>query len=160
MVRSRRCQPPTPRSASAAVATNDSALADLPSASVAGAAGGVRIAIAGSAVGLLTGFFGVGGGFIIVPALVLALGLGMTEAVATSMIVIVINSVVALGARIGDVGVDWAVVAPFALSSIAGVLYGSQLAGRHDPARLQRWFAGLLVAVAVYTIARSLFSLS
>jgi uncharacterized membrane protein YfcA len=86
----------------------------------------------------------------------LALGFSMPEAVGTSMLVIVLNSLVALGVRLGDGGVDWAVVAPFAVSSIAGVFVGSRLADHRDPRSLQRWFAGLLVAVAVYTAGRSL----
>ena len=53
----------------------------------------------GTAVGLLTGFFGIGGGFVIVPALVLALGFTMPEAVGTSLLVITIDAVVALGSR-------------------------------------------------------------
>ena len=54
----------------------------------------VKVAVAGTIVGLLTGFFGVGGGFVIVPALVLALGFTMPEAVGTSLLVIAINSLV------------------------------------------------------------------
>ena len=53
----------------------------------------------GTAVGLLTGFFGIGGGFVIVPTLVLALGFTMPEAVGTSLLVITIDTVVALGSR-------------------------------------------------------------
>jgi hypothetical protein len=120
----------------------------------------VRLLVAGTGVGLLTGFFGVGGGFVVVPALVLALGVSMPEAVGTSMVVIVINSVVALAARLGDGGVEWAVIAPFAVSSIAGVLAGSRLAGRQRGASLQRWFAGLLVAVAIYTATKAALALA
>jgi hypothetical protein len=76
------------------------------------------------------------------------------------MLVIVINAVVGLGVRLDQGGIEWSVVAPFAVSSIAGVLVGSRLAGQHHPASLQRWFAGLLVAVAVYTATRSLLSIA
>jgi uncharacterized protein len=107
---------------------------------------------------MLTAFFGVGGGFVIVPALVL--GLSMTDAVGTSMPVRVINAVVALGVRLDRGGIEWPVVAPFAVSSIAGVLVGSRLGGRHHPTSLQRWFAGLLVAVALYTATRSLLTIT
>lgn len=110
---------------------------------------------AGSVVGFLTGFFGVGGGFVIVPALVLALGFSMPDAVGTSLLVIVVNSMVALSTRLDGGNVDWSVIVPFAVSSLAGVLVGGRLAGRNDPSKLQRWFVGLLVAVAVYTAVRS-----
>ena len=114
-----------------------------------------KVIAAGSVVGLLTGFFGVGGGFVIVPALVLALGFTMPEAVGTSLLVIVVNSMVALSTRLDGGNVDWSVIVPFAVSSLAGVLVGGRLAGRHDPSVLQRWFVGLLVAVAAYTAIRS-----
>lgn len=119
----------------------------------------VRVALAGSLVGLLTGFFGVGGGFVIVPMLVLALGFSMPEAVGTSLLVIVINSVVALGMRAGAGGVEWSVVVPFAVSSLAGVIVGGRLAGRRDPSTLQQAFAVLLVVVATYTATTSLNAL-
>ncbi len=55
----------------------------------------LKVIVAGTIVGFLTGFFGVGGGFVIVPALVLALGFSMPEAIGTSLLVITINSAVA-----------------------------------------------------------------
>jgi uncharacterized membrane protein YfcA len=149
MFRSARRPPTLARAVGAAVA-------EPQAGPTTGVVGGARVVVAGTVVGLLTGFFGVGGGFVIVPALVLALGFSMPEAVGTSMLVIVLNSLVALGVRLGDGGVDWAVVAPFAVSSIAGVFVGSRLADHRDPRSLQRWFAGLLVAVAIYTAGRSL----
>jgi uncharacterized membrane protein YfcA len=118
-----------------------------------------RVVLAGSGVGLLTGFFGVGGGFVIVPALVLALGFTMPEAVGTSLLVIAINSVVALATRLQAGSIDWAVVVPFAAASIIGVVVGGRLAGRRDPSSLQRWFVGLLVVVATYTAVRSSLAL-
>lgn len=57
-------------------------------------------------VGFLTGLFGVGGGFLIIPALVLLLGLPMTVAVGTSLVIIVINSVAGFTAHAGDVALD------------------------------------------------------
>ncbi len=115
----------------------------------------IKVLLAGSLVGLLTGFFGVGGGFVIVPALVLALGFAMPTAVGTSLLVIGINAVVALSTRLQGGFLEWGVIVPFTVASIAGVLVGSRLAGTHNPKVLQQWFVVLLVAVAVYTAARS-----
>lgn len=115
----------------------------------------VRVLAAGTVVGLLTGFFGVGGGFVIVPMLVLALGFSMPEAAGTSLLVIIINSVVALSTRLNSGNLDWGSVTPFVVASIFGVLMGSRLAGTHDPRVLQRWFVWLLVVVAGYTMVRS-----
>jgi uncharacterized membrane protein YfcA len=109
------------------------------------------VVAAGTGVGFLTGLFGVGGGFVIVPALTLILHLSMPEAIGTSLLVITLNSAVGFAARLGAATVDWAVTLPFAVAAVAGVLTGGHLAGRLDPRRSLRWFAALLVAVAVYT---------
>jgi uncharacterized protein len=116
----------------------------------------LAVAAAGTGVGFLTGLFGVGGGFVIVPALTLLLGLNMPTAIGTSLLVIGVNSAVGLGARISTASIDWGVTLPFAAAAIAGVLTGGRLAGRLDPERSLRWFAGLLVAVAAYTAADAL----
>ncbi len=115
-----------------------------------------RIVLTATTVGLLTGFFGVGGGFAVVPALVLALGLSMPVAVGTSLLVIGINSVTALAFRF-DQGfdLDWAVIGLFTASAVLGGLLGNRVVSRVNPARLSQAFAILLVAVALYTAARS-----
>ena len=111
------------------------------------------VVAAGTVVGFMTGLFGVGGGFIIVPALVLVLRFDMPIAVGTSLLVIAINSGTALATRLATTGVDWRIAVPFTLASLAGVLFGNLLASRAPSSTLVRWFAALLVAVAVYTLA-------
>jgi len=118
---------------------------------------GLKIIAAATGVGLLTGFFGVGGGFVIVPALVLALGFDMPAAVGTSLLVIAINSAAALAVRLGGpIALDWPLLAVFTAAALAGALAGNRLASRVDPARLGTVFTVLLVAVAAYSLARSL----
>ena len=117
------------------------------------------IVAAGTGVGFLTGLFGVGGGFVIVPALTLLLGLSMPVAIGTSLLVITINSAVALASRIATTTIDWAVTIPFTISAVVGVLVGGRLAGRLDPQKSLRWFALLLVGVAVYTAAKAVIGL-
>lgn len=119
----------------------------------------MKVLLAGSGVGLLTGFFGVGGGFVIVPALVLALGFTMPEAVGTSLLVIMINSLVALTTRLQAGSIEWSTVIPFTIASLLGVVVGSRLAGTRDSSSLQRWFVGLLVVVASYTAIKSAVAL-
>ncbi|WP_407343317.1 sulfite exporter TauE/SafE family protein [Pengzhenrongella phosphoraccumulans] len=115
-----------------------------------------RIVLTATGVGLLTGFFGVGGGFAVVPALVLALGLSMPLAVGTSLLVIAINSFTALFFRAGqDVTLDWSVIGGFTLAAVAGSLLGSRVVSRVSPARLSLAFTVLLVVVALYTATRS-----
>ncbi len=118
---------------------------------------GLKIITAATAVGLLTGFFGVGGGFVIVPVLVLALGFEMPAAVGTSLLVIAINSGAALAARFGShVQLDWPLLAVFTVAALAGAFAGTRVASRVDAARLTGAFAVLLGAVAVYSLCRSL----
>jgi uncharacterized membrane protein YfcA len=118
-----------------------------------------RIVTAGLLVGFMTGFFGVGGGFVIVPALALALGMSMPQAVATSLVVISINSAGALLARAGTAHFDWAMIVPFTLAAVAGSFGGKVVADRVSGAALTRAFAVLLIAVALYTATSSLISL-
>jgi len=115
----------------------------------------VKVVVAGTAVGLLTGLFGVGGGFVIVPALVLALGFAMPEAIGTSLLVITINSLIALTTRLPAGNIEWSTVIPFAGTSLVGIYVGHRLATSRDSSSLQRWFVGLLVVVAIYTAVHS-----
>jgi uncharacterized membrane protein YfcA len=119
----------------------------------------VKVVVAGSVVGFLTGFFGVGGGFVIVPALVLALRFPMPEAVGTSLLVIAVNSAFALSQRIGTTGIEWRVALPFVVAGLAGVSVGKRLADRVAGPVLARWFVALLVVVAGYTAFRSILAL-
>ncbi|MFI5286971.1 MAG: sulfite exporter TauE/SafE family protein [Candidatus Dormibacteria bacterium] len=119
----------------------------------------VGAAAAGTVVGFMTGFFGVGGGFVVVPGLVLALGFGMPEAVGTSLLVIALNSMVALAARGGVTALDWHVVIPFTAAAMAGSVVGGGLAARVRASALERSFAGLLVLISVYTATRSILGL-
>jgi uncharacterized membrane protein YfcA len=109
---------------------------------------------AGTFVGLLTGLFGVGGGFVIVPTLTLVLGFAMPEAIGTSLVVIAVNTAFALAARLGG-PIDWGTSVLFAAAAIPGVAVGTRVADRLDAAALQRLFAALLVAVALYTGGRA-----
>ncbi|MBV7694643.1 sulfite exporter TauE/SafE family protein [Streptomyces sp. TRM70350] len=113
-----------------------------------------RVATAGAGLGAVTGVLGVGGGFLAVPALVNVVGLRMRAAVGTSLLVITVNSLVALAARAGAaVGVDWARVAPFAAAAVLAAWDGRRLAARVSAGSLQRIFAWALLAVAAFMLA-------
>lgn len=160
----RRC--PRPRAARAsgraARARGQQKPARAPRTAGAFGLGGGRhlllVAAAATGVGLITGFFGVGGGFVVVPALVLVLGFDMPAAAGTSLVVIAIDSAAALAARAGHGGLalDWALLGAFAAAAVAGALAGGRLAGRASPQRLSAAFTVLIVLVAGYTLARSL----
>ncbi|KOU70342.1 sulfite exporter TauE/SafE family protein [Streptomyces diastaticus] len=108
-----------------------------------------RAAGAGAALGAVTGFLGVGGGFLAVPALVAALAVPMSAAVGTSLLVIIANALVALAARATtEVSLDWALIMPFIATAVLGAWDGKRLAAKVRPATLQRVFGTLLLAVA------------
>jgi uncharacterized protein len=119
----------------------------------------VKVLLAGLAVGFLTGLFGVGGGFVIVPALVLVLGLPMPAAVGTSLVIIAINSAASLAARSGQAPVDWELIVPFTIAAMAGSLAGKAIASRLPGTTLSRAFAAVLLVVAAYIAINSALSL-
>lgn len=119
-----------------------------------------RAAAAIAAIGALTGFvsglFGVGGGFVIVPALRALTPLSMHSAVATSLMAIaLIAAGTFLIAQVGGVPTDWAAAAPFAAGALAGMLGGRGLARRLAGPALQRGFALLMTVVAVRLLLQS-----
>jgi uncharacterized membrane protein YfcA len=111
---------------------------------------------AGAAVGFVTGLLGVGGGFIIVPALALLLGLEIPLAIGTSLVVIVINSAAGLAAHLQRTSIDWRIAAGFAGAAIVAALLASRFGSRVDPGRLRRWFAWLIISVAVFVAAEAI----
>ncbi len=114
---------------------------------------------AGLATGFLTGLFGVGGGFVIVPALSLLLGLPMAAAVGTSLLVIALTSAAALAAHLSSGGVDVGITAAFTAAAVAGAFAGSRL-GRRTPAhRLARAFALLVAGVGGFLLVRNALAL-
>ena len=120
----------------------------------------LRLVSVGLLIGFLTGFLGVGGGFVIVPVLVIALRLPMPVAVGTSLLVIALNSGVALVARAGHGAFDWEVIGPFTLTAVAASLVGKKIADRVASNSLTRAFAVLLVLVACYVAVRAGFALT
>lgn len=116
----------------------------------------VRVVGAGLIVGIMTGFFGVGGGFLIVPALVLVLGLSMREAVGTSLVVIAINSASGLLAHLRYGGLDLTTSGLFIVGGAFGALAGALLSGRLDERRLQLGFAAFVAVVGLWLMVDNL----
>ena len=111
---------------------------------------------AGLGVGFLTGLFGVGGGFLIIPALVVLLGLPMATAVATSLVVITVNSAAGFTAHLDAVAIDYPITTAFTIAAIGGSLLAGRLATQLPADRLRRWFAYLVLAVALYTTVQTI----
>lgn len=115
-----------------------------------------RIIGAGLAVGIMTGFFGVGGGFLIVPALVLVLGLSMRTAVGTSLVVIAINSASGLVAHLRYGSLDFVTSGLFIVGGALGAIAGARLSGRLNEQRLQRGFAVFIAIVGLWLMISNL----
>jgi len=116
-----------------------------------------RVVVAGFAVGVLTGFFGVGGGFIVVPVLSIWLGAGFRRAVATSLVIITLTGVAALVSHLvagatPDVGLTAALAGATAVGAVAGAVVNRRLPQR----ALGRAFAVLVVVVAAFLLLDTL----
>ncbi len=117
----------------------------------------LKVLVAATVVGLLTGFLGVGGGFLVVPALALTLALPMEYAVGTSLVVIVLTSAAALAVRAGSVvQPDWWLVLALTGASAVGGYAGARVADHTDTRKLSGAFTVLVLMVAVYTAVRAL----
>lgn len=111
--------------------------------------------LAGFGVGVLTGFLGVGGGFLIVPALVMFGGLAMKEAVGTSLMVIFLNCVAGLVAHASQSEFDWGLTAMVTVLAVAGTIFGTFLSHRVAANHLRRGFAGFVLTVAVFLMVKN-----
>ncbi len=111
--------------------------------------------LVGFGVGVLTGFLGVGGGFLIVPALVMFGGLGMKEAIGTSLFVIFLNCVAGLVGHASQNNFDWNLTALVTILAVAGTIFGTLLSHRVAASKLQKGFAMFVLAVAVFLMAKN-----
>ncbi|HSI04492.1 MAG: sulfite exporter TauE/SafE family protein [Myxococcota bacterium] len=110
----------------------------------------------GVGVGLMTGLIGAGGGFIIVPALVLLGGLAPKEAMATSLMVIAANCFAGLASQLNHVAIDWRVTLLVTAVAVLGSLVGVGLAEKVKEARLRQAFGWLVLAMGIFELVKSL----
>jgi uncharacterized membrane protein YfcA len=113
----------------------------------------------GAGVGLLTGILGVGGGFLVVPALVMLLGLPVQLAVGTSLVVIAMNSVAGFLGHVGSGSFDWMVTLVFVAAGLVGTFSGMRLSSRLSSSKLQKAFAVFVIALAFFLLFDNLSKL-
>lgn len=106
-------------------------------------------------VGVLTGLVGIGGGFLVVPALVLLGRVPMREAVGTSLLVIAMNSASGFAGYLGTVELDWSFLTGFTTAAVAGALAGTVLAAHVPQAALKRAFGVFLLAMGGFVLFRN-----
>lgn len=116
-----------------------------------------RCLLAGFGVGLLTGFLGIGGGFLIVPALVLFAGLNARVAAGTSLAIIAVNSSSGLLGQLRFVGIDWILLTGFLIFAVGGMLIGSRLSSHLAERMLRRIFATTILVLGLAVGIGNLF---
>jgi hypothetical protein len=113
-----------------------------------------HIAMHGIVVGVLTGMVGVGGGFLIVPALVLLSGLSMKEAVGTSLAIVTAKSFAGLAGYAGAVEIDYALMGGFTAVAVVSGIVGGAISAHIPAALLKKSFAVFLILVATYIVLK------
>ncbi|APE17321.1 hypothetical protein BOH72_20755 [Mycobacterium sp. WY10] len=116
----------------------------------------VKTAAIGLALGLVTGTVGAGGGFLVLPALVLLGGLTMPAAVGTSLAIIAMNSFAGLAGYLSVMRIDWAVAAMVTAAAVAGALVGVRFADRINPEVLRRAFGWFVLVMASVVLGQQL----
>ena len=116
----------------------------------------LRLLFDGFFVGLLTGLVGVGGGFLIVPALTMLVGLPMQAAIGTSLLVIVMNAMAGLGGYANHVSIDLHLTAVVTGGAVTGAILGGVLSKRISAKVLRRLFGLFVIGVAVYVMYQSI----
>lgn len=110
------------------------------------------ILVEGLAVGVLTGLVGAGGGFLIIPALVLLAKLPMKKAVATSLLIIAIKSLIGFIGDVENLEIDWGFLLPFTAISVVGIFLGIWIGGFIEGRKLKKAFGWFVLLMAVYII--------
>jgi uncharacterized protein len=113
---------------------------------------GLIVIVSGAAIGFLTGLLGVGGGFLIVPALVMLVGLPMSQAVGTSLVIIAANSIAGLAGHLNGSGLDIWLAVIFIAAGLAGSLWGARLSRRLPETRMRQAFALFVVILAMVVL--------
>lgn len=112
------------------------------------------ILLEGAVVGLLTGLVGAGGGFLIIPALVLLSGLPMKQAVGTSLLIIAGKSLIGFLGDATEYAIDWRLLSVVTLIALAGILAGHAISHRVDGERLKKGFGWFVLAMGLYIFFR------
>ena len=119
----------------------------------------MKTVISGAVVGLVTSLVGAGGGFLIVPALVILLGLNMSQAVGTSLAIIALNSMSGfMGDIIGGRLMDWSFLLTFSVFALIGMMLGLHSSKKIEVGILKKYFGFFVLAMAILIIIKELLS--
>ena len=110
----------------------------------------------GVLIGLVTGFLGAGGGFLLIPALVILMKLKMKEAIGTSLLIIALNSLIGFTGDIGHYFIDWNFLIIISTIAIAGIFIGSYLNQKVNSNKLKIGFGWFVLVMGIYIIFKEL----
>ncbi|CAL1517727.1 sulfite exporter TauE/SafE family protein [Chitinophaga sp. MM2321] len=116
-----------------------------------------KLLLYGLLIGIVTGLLGAGGGFLLIPALVILVGLPMKKAIGTSLLIIALNSLIGFMGDIGHFQIDWIFLLKIAAMAIAGILVGGLLSRKISGEKLKVAFGWFVGVMAVYIIIHELF---
>ncbi len=116
-----------------------------------------KLILKGFSVGILSGLVGAGGGFLIIPSLVLFTGLPMKEAVGTSLLIIAANSLIGFTGDLGHFEMNWHLLFIVSSIAIAGIFLGNYLSLKIDGAKLKKGFGWFVLVMGIYIIIKELF---
>lgn len=117
------------------------------------------IAVEGVIVGLITGIVGAGGGFLIIPALVLLAKLPMKMAVGTSLLIIAAKSLIGFLGDVSNQTIDWKMLLTFTALSVIGIFIGSSISKKINEKALKKGFGWFVLVMGIYIITKELISL-
>ena len=116
-----------------------------------------KLSVYGIAIGLATGLLGAGGGFLLIPTLVLLVKLPMKEAVGTSLLIIALNSLIGFTGDLGHFSIDWFFLFKVTCIAIAGIFIGDFISKKIPGNKLKKGFGWFVLIMGVYIIIKELF---
>lgn len=119
----------------------------------------LSLAVYGVLIGIVTGLLGAGGGFLLIPTLVLIVGLPMREAVGTSLLIIAMNSLIGFTGDLGHFDIDWRFLIEITGMAVIGVVAGGMLAKKINAGFLKRLFGWFILAMGIYILIKEIFLL-
>ncbi len=116
-----------------------------------------KLPLYGVAIGLITGLLGIGGGFLIIPVLVLLVGLPVKEAIGTSLLIIALNSIIGFMGDLGHFSIDWQFLLKITSIAIAGIFVGYALGRKIPGVKLKKAFGWMVLLMAGYILTKEIF---
>ena len=117
----------------------------------------IKLLIYGITIGITTGFLGAGGGFLLIPTLVILIGLPMKEAIGTSLLIIALNSLIGFAGDLGHFEMDWNFLLSITVIALVGLFIGSQIGKKIESIKLKKGFGYFVLIMGIFIIIKEVF---